>query len=130
MLTLNLTARDVALSISREFSVPIGPERPVRELISYLVDQLEWPQAELGGQPIHYVLMIIRGNAPVYLTGDEMIKAVGFMSGDVVTLGPLGRSITPLHGPGPVAGVVADPGDWTSQQSAPWVMKPLRSDDI
>jgi hypothetical protein len=128
MLTLSLTARDAALSFSREFVVSIGPERSVRELVSYLVGQLEWPQAELGGHPINYVLMIIRGNAPVYLTGDEMIKAVGFMSGDVVTLGPLGRSTRLLHGP--VAGVAADPGAGTSQQSAPWVMKPLRSDDI
>ena len=87
MLNINVTVRDPALNISRDFTIAVDEQLLIRDLAAQLVRRLMWPEKDIQGHPVNYVIRNER--ARVLLTGDELIRAVGLLNGDILTIGPL-----------------------------------------
>src|SRR5256885_4200254 len=88
MLNINMNVRDVALNISRDFTVSIDDQLRVSDLAAMLVKKLAWPEKDINGQQIEYVLQIERNNGKIHLTGREMIRDAGLLNGDRLIIGP------------------------------------------
>ncbi len=88
MLNINVNVRDVALNISRDFTIAIDEQLLVRDFTAMLVKKLAWPEKDISGQQITYALQIERSNGKVRLHNDEMVKSVGLLNGDRLTIGP------------------------------------------
>jgi uncharacterized ubiquitin-like protein YukD len=87
LLTINVTLRDVALNIGRDVTISIDEQLPTRELLALLVRKLGWPEKDITGQFVRYAMRIDRNKA--WLQGDEAIKTLGLLNGDIITLGPV-----------------------------------------
>ena len=117
MLNINVTVRDVALNISRDFTIAIDEQLQVRDLIALLVRKLAWPEQDIAGQPVSYALIVERVNSRVLLTGDEMIRAAGFLNGDLLTIGPVTGGALSASQP--------RQADASTTRKAPYTMAPL-----
>lgn len=119
MLNINVTLRDVALNIGRDFTISIDEHLAVRDLLALLVRKLGWPEMGMGGETVCYAVRIDRTNA--IFTGNEVISSIGLLNGDILTLGPVIGATQPSYPtyPQPQQAQQAQP-----QQ--PYVMAPLK----
>jgi hypothetical protein len=120
VLNINVNVRDIALNISRDFTIAIDEQLLIRDLTAMLVKKLAWPERDINGQQIIYILQIERNNGKIQLTGDEIIKAVGLLNGDRLTIGPVfSAAVAPT--PSTSVGSVT-----TQEASQPYTMAPLQ----
>ena len=125
MLNINVTLRDVALNIGRDFTISIDERQPVRDLLAMLVHKLAWPERGIDGEVVRYAMVVNRTNT--IFTGNETINSVGLLNGDIITLGPV-MSTTYAQPGYPSYSQSQQPGPQgtQAQPQQPYVMTPLK----
>lgn len=122
MLNINVNVRDVALNISRDFTIAIDEQLLVRDFTAMLVKKLAWPEKDISGQQITYALQIERSNGKVRLHKDEMVKSAGLLNGDRLTIGPI---LTTSDLVSPASSTSTGSAD-EYDSSQPYMMTPLQ----